>query len=418
MFSIVFYTDKIRFPGHFAIFPVVGTFIVIYCQHSGGTIVNKALSFRPLVAIGLISYSLYLWHWPFITFSKYMMFKPLSSYDKAWIIVLSLALSFGTWRYVEQPFRYNSGYFRSRKKIFICALFTMSMTVVTGLIIYLNNGMSWRHPMSSIILDQGQWDWYQDSKYGKIELDSDNLIPGKCGSKDEIESFILWGDSHAMSLIPGCDISARKFGKSGFIATHSSCPPLLGFELDVTPYRESIHNANVLEFISNHPEIKKVLLAASWSEYISGEYSVHKDNINLAEKGLIETVHNLLKMDREVIIFSDYPLIKNYDYTVRAYYLQSRYPMLYNLDDIIDSPTVSDYNTLNKDVLPILYKTGLHPNVEIIHIESLFFDNREQFISSIDEIPLYRDAGHLSTFGSQYITLIFDQIFSNKLFKP
>ena len=64
-----------KFPGAFVLLPCLGTWLVIYAGESGSTFVAKVLSLRPVVFIGVISYSLYLWHWPLIVFSKHLPFR-------------------------------------------------------------------------------------------------------------------------------------------------------------------------------------------------------------------------------------------------------------------------------------------------------------------------------------------------------
>ena len=77
-YSIFFYTNKTIFPGHHAIAPVFGAGLIIYSGIDGDSIINKGLRFKPLIFIGLISYSLYLWHWPLIAFTKYFVQRDLN----------------------------------------------------------------------------------------------------------------------------------------------------------------------------------------------------------------------------------------------------------------------------------------------------------------------------------------------------
>lgn len=124
IYSVGFYTEATLFPGYNAIAPVLGAWLVIY-SNGEKAIVNKLLSMRPLVFIGLISYSLYLWHWPFAAFARYLMFRPFNAYDSAGIILVSLAVSILSWKYIEQPFRGRQMLLPDRKRVFAIAGFVM-----------------------------------------------------------------------------------------------------------------------------------------------------------------------------------------------------------------------------------------------------------------------------------------------------
>ena len=94
------------FPGSAALIPCLGAAFLIYAgEDEGTTIVSKALSLWPLVFVGLISYSLYLWHWPLLVFARYWTITPLTGWQSAAIVIASFILAALSWRYIEQPFR-------------------------------------------------------------------------------------------------------------------------------------------------------------------------------------------------------------------------------------------------------------------------------------------------------------------------
>jgi peptidoglycan/LPS O-acetylase OafA/YrhL len=78
-FSILFYTERMLFPGLSALAPCVGSALIIGAGESGSSLIGKILSWRPIVFIGLISYSLYLWHWPVIVLHQMGVFDASSS---------------------------------------------------------------------------------------------------------------------------------------------------------------------------------------------------------------------------------------------------------------------------------------------------------------------------------------------------
>jgi peptidoglycan/LPS O-acetylase OafA/YrhL len=118
LYSIVAYTEATPFPGIAALAPVMGSGLIIYSGKGGSHQAQKLFTARPLVFIGLISYSLYLWHWPLVAFTKYLLFRPFNGVDSAAIILASVLIASFSWKFIEQPFRGKQMLFPERKKLF------------------------------------------------------------------------------------------------------------------------------------------------------------------------------------------------------------------------------------------------------------------------------------------------------------
>jgi peptidoglycan/LPS O-acetylase OafA/YrhL len=409
IYSIFYYTEATPFPGLAAFPPVLGSALIIYSGMGEGTYpAQKLFTARPLVFIGLISYSLYLWHWPLIVSVKYMLFKPLSGYEKVGIILMSLGIAVLSWKYIELPFRDKRILIPDRKKLFTIAAIVMIFASGVGVAIYIQNGMIWRHPEAKKIMDQCEWEWYPDGIYGKIEQSANNIKPGKIGNKTVSPSFLLWGDSHAMSLIPAFDNNAKKYRLSGFIATHSACPPIIGLQIINKPFDEVTFNRNVLAFINKHHEIHTVFLAASWESYINSNEICYP--ADYAGQGLYNTVKILKEMNRDVVLIGDYPLLKNYD-SPRIFYLEKRFPFMY--DTKIFRTSRSDYEILNAKIYHLFADINKELNAKIFRQDQIFFDTDGKTIIINQGVPLYRDNGHLSNFGSNYLAFIFNDFFKD-----
>ncbi len=124
IYSIVMFDETTPFPSHYTLIPVLGTVLIIIFSDSN-TFLSTLLSFRPLVAVGLVSYSAYLWHQPLFAFARHRLFDDVSHLLLIALSFISLILAWITWKYVEQPFR-NKNFF-NRQHIFI---FTMSSILV------------------------------------------------------------------------------------------------------------------------------------------------------------------------------------------------------------------------------------------------------------------------------------------------
>jgi peptidoglycan/LPS O-acetylase OafA/YrhL len=117
--SVLLYSQETLFPGPSALLPCVGSALIIWAGEAGGSLVGSVLSWRPVVFVGLISYSLYLWHWPVIVLHQMGMLLGQGSMavvghsnflsghrlDMLIEVTLSFVLAILSWRFVERPFR-------------------------------------------------------------------------------------------------------------------------------------------------------------------------------------------------------------------------------------------------------------------------------------------------------------------------
>src|ERR1041385_622216 len=99
------YDAATPFPGRYALVPAFGAATLIALGGEERSVVDRVLTSRPLVGLGLISYSAYLWHQPLFVLVRY---GTLDDQGAAWglgLCLVGLALAYVTWRWVERPFR-------------------------------------------------------------------------------------------------------------------------------------------------------------------------------------------------------------------------------------------------------------------------------------------------------------------------
>ena len=137
LFSIIAFDSTTPFPGFSALIPVLGTvLIIIYARE--GTLIYKALTLRPLVFFGLISYSIYLWHQPLFAFVRLSTINSPSVITYLILSFISFFLGWLSWKYIEAPFRKKD--FLTRKQIFISSLTVGLFIVLIGVIGVSSNG--------------------------------------------------------------------------------------------------------------------------------------------------------------------------------------------------------------------------------------------------------------------------------------
>lgn len=184
-----------------------------------------------MVFFGLISHSLYLWHWPIVVFAKQYLINEWTDLETGAILVLIIALSTLSWRLVETPFR-NRRLFAPREKLFTIVA-VVSVVVVSGsLSLVFMEGYPTRDATATMsdvmIADPGWRHWKNCEEAGEKETATPELC--SVGDEDVPPSFLFWGDSHALSMASAVNLSADRQETSGLLATRTACPPLLSID--------------------------------------------------------------------------------------------------------------------------------------------------------------------------------------------
>ena len=144
--AVFLFQHDTRFPGLAALVPCIGTALIIIAgMGSQSTAVGKLLSWKPIVAVGLISYSLYLWHWPVLVLAKHYLLRPLDGLEASVLVGFSLLLAYVSWRFVEKPFRGKDALL-DRRGVFRWSGGAILGLIVIGLVFDETEGLSGRLP--------------------------------------------------------------------------------------------------------------------------------------------------------------------------------------------------------------------------------------------------------------------------------
>jgi peptidoglycan/LPS O-acetylase OafA/YrhL len=207
--AVVGLTKYTAFPGFAALLPCLGAWLVIYAGESGPSLTKSILSWRPLVFIGVISYSLYLWHWPIIVFTKYVVARPLisglSHGEAIAVIPSSILIAFLSYEFVESPFRGGDSRI-SRRQIFAFGFATSALSAVLGFSLYLTQGFPGRFDSGTLQLITKNLDRKNDyeNRYGnwKTQVRSEADIQFAYLGDPSSKKIMFLGDSHALQLYP------------------------------------------------------------------------------------------------------------------------------------------------------------------------------------------------------------------------
>lgn len=289
--AVFLYDRNTLFPGVAALAPVLGAMALLHC--APGTIAGRTLALPPLVGIGLISYSLYLWHWPLIVFTEYATDLPLSGGTQVAVIAASLAIAWLSWRFVEQPFR-DSARMPPRT---IFRFTGAAMALLCALSLALLAMGPWPSRFAPAVLAQiaGRNDISPDRKrcHDTYMRGAKPCILGAPVRPDAM----LWGDSHGVELAHVLAQDARAQGQSLIERTTSSCPPVLGYE--AKDARCAAANRAAFEAIRADPGLRRIYLAAFWAN------GVFDDPAFVAK--LDRTIAAIRAEGREVVLIGAVP---------------------------------------------------------------------------------------------------------------
>ena len=384
--------------------------------------VSKSLSFKPLVWVGLISYSLYLWHWPIWVFYKYLSFDNCDISMKFTLLSISLLVAWLSWKFIEQPIRNIPITKLNRKFHFLATGIFLSLLATFGLLIVQNKGFAFRFPLRDEIETQNFWDWHpygKSTRFKNLELNNNFDAVDIIGSHSATPEYLLWGDSHAMAFIPGLEIAAKENNSSFYALTRSGNPPLLNYEKPGQELIEhSILNKKIFDFIKSNDEIHTVLLAANWKNYWQ-KYKISDDplgikTVNFFNYHLTATIDALIQLEKDIVIFSQVPPLATKNFSIRYYSLITHFPFLYDSSEFQIPTSYKNYESKFSNFHKFL-SSFQNENVRFLDLTDQFKTNKSpMLLFENNGIPLYLDSSHLSTYGSSYLSNSFMELFKIK----
>jgi peptidoglycan/LPS O-acetylase OafA/YrhL len=267
-----------RFPGFSALAPSLGAALIVHANASRPVWTRKALSLPPLVFTGLISYSLYLWHWPLLALAGYSLSRPLTPHEAAPVAAVAVLVSILSWRFVERPFRSPLIYETALKGRRALLAFGVPAATLAALCVAVaaTHGVPWRAPASVMALEQLNQRYVKSGGEQNFCLSTEDpgLTPRACvfGAAPERGHYdvALWGDSHAAHYLPALAQLAAEDGLTGVAAMLARCPPLLGVHLGpaIEKDDECVRaNDETLRLIESLSGLKLVVVASRWAFY-------------------------------------------------------------------------------------------------------------------------------------------------------
>ncbi|WP_296702632.1 acyltransferase family protein [Thiocapsa sp. UBA6158] len=260
------YSQTTTFPGLAALPPCIGTALVILAGQRHPSPVGRMLSWRPILLLGLISYSLYLWHWPIFVFARHILGREPLLGESLALIAASLIAAVLSWRFVERPFRGRSGLLQ-RPALFAAA--ALAALVLTGIGLHGQQTGGWLGRYAPELVDI--FTATQDRDPRQPECESVRADTPGCiyGEADAPPVVALLGDSHAAVYAMVLGELAQARGESVLSLAMPICPPALGWAGEPLSWREDcgLFQQLALERIIATASIHTVVLAAWYRIY-------------------------------------------------------------------------------------------------------------------------------------------------------
>lgn len=282
--AVLVYEADTPFPGLYALLPCLGAALVIYGGFSATDgPARRFLELRPVVYIGKISYSLYLWHWPLLVSGRLYFGESLTALQAGMLVLASFALAAFSLHFVEAPFRKGFNRKGAVRSLVIGGIAIAAAVMVSTLAVKAK-GLPWRVSAETLAATAATKD--RNPLRSRCLVGSPLMFKGQrlpplkgCligpGATEERYEVIVWGDSMADALVPGvADIVAqngwtvREIGMQG-------CPPLLNADIVVSRNtlrgdRCAAFNQWAVNTIRAATGIKLVVISGRWSVWSEG----------------------------------------------------------------------------------------------------------------------------------------------------
>ncbi len=397
--SVFLYNDQTRFPGLAAAAPCAGAGLIIATGGARATATSRLLAWPPVVWIGLISYSLYLWHWPLLVFARYASKDPLSWPCRLGLLAASVVLAALSWWWVETPFRKRRIWPRASQAFAFAAVSQLALLALAALIVW-THGAPARLPAQALKYYASRNDYAFRNEISPATAAAGQFPElGSPGTNQTID-ILLWGDSHAMAVAPVIDALCRRYAQRGAEATHSMTAPILGYD-SKSMFQVFHEDENSLAFSQSvgdfilQKHIKTVILAASWNIY---------DPPELVSAKLAATIHTLRAGGARVYVLRDVPAP---GFNVPRFAAMT----IRNHGDLTGIETPREKYAADNEACEPMFQQAALAGATVLDPSPYFLNRRGAYDIARGETLFYWDANHLTVQGALLLYPLFEPLF-------
>lgn len=373
----IFINDRSAFPGWWALLPTLGATLLI----SAGSLAwfnQLILSNRVLVWFGLISYPLYLWHWPLLTFARILDGgRQTPSLVRIAMVTLAILFAWLTYSLIEKPIRFNrQSFFTPVRLLLIGGVFFL----VSGYF-YLDNGLPKRAAAQLRILNEGDIGHEEFRTYLHAQpnyCEYKDTTPFVCDKKFLSYKRVIGvvGDSHAEHILLGL----------------TDAMPEVAFMLFDTnqtlPFFSSPLSSHFFEVIDRNTKIDTVVLVAYWNlrkQLLAPDSTYAKE--------IASTSNQLTEHGKKVFLVDGTP---NFDF------LPSKCKYDWPFLRIQQCVEIKRFNRQHAQFYPDFVEAANNSPVHLIELKPLFCDEHSCSMAKDGKL-FFRDDNHLGMNGSRYV---------------
>lgn len=429
---IFLYSNSTVFPGAAALPPCLGAALVIAAGRDGVSLTGRVLSFRPMVLTGLISYSLYLWHWPILVFTRIYLGHDLDVAETILALLASYALAIASCHYVERRFRKHDVEDRgSVPRSILAGVSALVALFAIGIATSIQEGWPARSNdraaaahVEMSLLARGPDGCMAEVSFGTIPKERGCLLGP--GNEADVQAVLI-GDSHAGAYAPAVDNIARELGFTARQWTKSSCSPaLLGadsttrslFQRDRGEESCRRYIRAAIEKLVADTDVRAVIIAGFWSSYSDDkEANAARRPASLANQtrlrsGLGQFVAALRDAGKTVVLLGQVPVFPNGggDCVVRQRFMERDDKAICDVPDAYVKALLSPSDSILKEI------SETYDNV-YVYRGSLEFCSKGICSPTVDGHLAFRDEHHLTFGGSVYLAEGMKKVFQQAGFE-
>ncbi|HSZ07352.1 MAG TPA: acyltransferase family protein [Steroidobacteraceae bacterium] len=416
LLAVVWYAQVIRFPGISTIGASACTALLIVSNGSSMTLIGRALSWRPVVFTGLISYSLYLWHAPLLAFFGYYNIREPSELERCLILPAVYLVAFFSWAAVEQPFRSQA--VARLRLLFVPSAIAVGLALGSvGYWLMKTDGLPKRLESERTTGIAGA-PLFPVIDAHCLNLPLDRVSAGELcsfGPQDEHANKVLvWGDSHAYALLPAYQSLANADGIRIYFGELGACWPLLGAEkgLPGEYWRtrcEKFNRAMIEAVRRLNP--RRVILNAYWRDPAGSAESEFfrrgRESKLAVVDGIERTLSEIRSPDRSVCAVLTVP---GYSYPIPyALAIAQRRHIDPATLSMTHSEALSEYQAVEGELRLLASQNQL----QVVDPKDALCAGAQCLMRAGDGTPLYLDGNHLSSPGAHLVLGVLEQCVSD-----
>lgn len=397
--------DNVVFPGVSALLPTGGALLILWAGEEGrATLVGRLLSFAPFAAIGLISYSLYLWHWPIIALHRYLTFRAPGLWEGVGLLAVMLAVSALSWRFVENPFRrYGPSTARVEWATVGGGVLALGGLVGLAFIMILTNGLPGRGSAAFLKAEATVNEFWRGREACLIGRTKAPEVDCRFGDPSpDAPLFVLWGDSQGDQHGPALDALGRADGFSFLQITRPGCAPQAPTpDLGPLASRElqacNALRAAALDRILSDPKVALVIIAGQWTNEVS---------LGFAMGRLREAVDKITAAGKPVALVGP---IGSFGTGGGRCIVRTRFM---GVDDGICGETRAWSDVISGPMERELLALAKDRQDVTVFLPRPLFCPADTCHPAADGVPLFYDGGHLNVTGSLFMTKAWEDVLS------